>query len=955
MKRKTFYLVWIWTLLAGTAVPLASQIVTTTPALPVVTQAVTIYYDATQGNQGLLNYTGDVYAHTGLITSSSTSPSDWKYVVAAWTTNLPKAKMTRESANLYSLQISPTILEYYGVTNPDEKVLKMAFVFRSADRTREGKTATGGDIFVDVFEEGLNVSISQPESQSLREPNTDIPFEAAASREASLGLFVNNTEVKTLTGLTMSHVFNFPDPGDYWLKVTAADGGETAADSVFVHVLEAGVEEQLPVGWQDGIRVIDDQTVQLVLYAPGKEHVFVIGDFNDWAPSSASRMKFDPANNRWWITVTGLTAGTEYAFQYLVDGSLRIADPYTEKVLDPWNDQYIDEETYPNLKPYPAGFTSEPVSVLQTAKPGYTWTNTGFTPPDQDNLFIYELLVRDFIEKHDWKTMIDTLGYLDGLGVNAIELMPVNEFEGNLSWGYNPSFYFAPDKYYGPADDLKAFIDSCHGRGIAVILDMVLNHSFGQSPLVRLYWDAVNNRPAADNPWYNPIPKHDFNVGYDFNHESPQTQAFAKRVMQYWMEEYRVDGYRFDLSKGFTQNNTLGNIAAWNAYDASRVAIWKMYADYMWSLNPDFYVILEHLSDNPEEKELAEYGMMPWGKMTHDYTEAVMGYTSDLSWATYLERGWSVPNLVTYAESHDEERMMYKALTFGNSVIGYDTRDLETALSRVELASVFLLGIPGPKMIWQFGELGYPYSINYDIELDLVPQPYPDNSYARTWPKPIRWDYVYYHPRHRIYQLMRFMADLREQYPVFSTNDYSYALTAPQKRINLNDPNMDVTILGNFGMVQANVQPAFQQTGKWYEYFSGDSITVTNVSALLSLAPGEYRIYTTVRLKTPEFVVSSEWLPATGTGEMNFRAWPNPSDGITQFELISSGNEAMEISIFDLSGKLLKRWTDQQAGSGIHRFEWDGTNGSGQPVRPGIYFVRAQNQTTREMIRVVRK
>ena len=93
------------------------------------------------------------------------------------------------------------------------------------------------------------------------------------------------------------------------------------------------------------------------------------------------------------------------------------------------------------------------------------------------------------------------------MGINAIEMMPVNEFEGNLSWGYNPDYYFAPDKYYGPANNMKQFVDNCHKKGIAVIMDIALNHSFGQAPMVQLYWDAVNSRPAANNPWFNPVPK----------------------------------------------------------------------------------------------------------------------------------------------------------------------------------------------------------------------------------------------------------------------------------------------------------------------------------------------------------------------------------------------------------------------------------------------------------------
>ncbi len=115
---------------------------------------------------------------------------------------------------------------------------------------------------------------------------------------------------------------------------------------------------------------------------------------------------------------------------------------------------------------------------------------------------------------------------------------------------------------------MKRFIDECHRHGIAVIQDMVLNHSYGQSPLVRLYWDKQNNRPSAQNPWYNPVsPNPVYSWGYDFNHESEATKIFVDRVNRYWLTEYKVDGFRFDFTKGFT--NTPGD---GSAYDAARIA-----------------------------------------------------------------------------------------------------------------------------------------------------------------------------------------------------------------------------------------------------------------------------------------------------------------------------------------------------------------------------------------------
>jgi len=221
-----------------------------------------------------------------------------------------------------------------------------------------------------------------------------------------------------------------------------------------------------------------------------------------------------------------------------------VAETYTDKILDPWNDTWLEEETYPNLKPYPQGKTMGIVSVLQTDQDEYQWQNPNFNPPEVDKLVVYELLLRDFIDAHDFKTLKDTISYFKRLGINAVELMPVNEFEGNLSWGYNPSFYFAADKYYGPKDDVKAFIDECHANGIAVILDIVLNHAYGQCVLAQMYWDAENSQPAANNPWFNTVsPNPVFHWGSDFNHESPATKAFVDRVNRYWMSEYKFDGF----------------------------------------------------------------------------------------------------------------------------------------------------------------------------------------------------------------------------------------------------------------------------------------------------------------------------------------------------------------------------------------------------------------------------
>src|SRR5690606_16087875 len=104
---------------------------------------------------------------------------------------------------------------------------------------------------------------------------------------------------------------------------------------------------------------------------------------------------------------------------------------------DPNDDQYISPSVFPNLKPYPAGKTTGYVGLLEPGKTPFNWTATNYTRPDKETIVIYELLVRDFLSDHSYSSLIDTLDYLDRLGINAIELMPVNEFDGNINWGYS--------------------------------------------------------------------------------------------------------------------------------------------------------------------------------------------------------------------------------------------------------------------------------------------------------------------------------------------------------------------------------------------------------------------------------------------------------------------------------------------------------------------------------------
>ena len=920
-----------------------SQIVVTVPQYPTENDSIIIYFDATQpGASELLNYTGTVYAHTGVTTNNGT----WQHVIGNWGDNTTQPALTRLGANYYKLVIGNP-RQFYSITDNTEHITELDFVFRSEDATKQ----TRPDIFMPVYSSGINLVLNSPSlppqfGDPMRSPifagqNDTIKISVSAvlinNMLDSLYLYVNGILTVQTSVDSINYTF-FAAAHPIGANIVQAVGIDTSGlhDTLSIGIMinPPPVQEAIPPGIEHGINYINNTTVTLALYAPYKNFVYLIGDFNDWKVDTAYQMKEDIVNQDsviWWITVSGLSPGTEYAFQYFVDGDIRIADPYTEKVLDQANDQYISPSIYPNLKPYPDGKTKEIVSVLQTGQTPYNWNITNFQRPAKSNLIIYELLVRDFVSTHDYKTLTDTLGYLKRLGVNAIELMPIMEFEGNESWGYNPDFNFAPDKYYGPKNELKKFIDSCHAGGIAVIFDAPMNDIFGSSPLARLYWDNVNNRPAQNNPWLNPVARHPFNVGYDYNYESPAMRYYINRFTKFWLSQYHIDGFRFDLAGGYTQcPNGYNN---WDSYDSTRIAIQERIADAMWNVSPGAYVILEEFVDNNEEKVVVNYGMMTWGNMNCNYNQATMGYPSgpcgswDFSGISYLKRGWSHPGLVGYMESHDEERLMYKNLTYGNSSGDYDIKNLSIAIQRIKEAAAFFLTVPGPKMIWQFGELGY------DISID---------DPCRTCNKPIKWDYYNDGRRYNLYRVFQELIKLKKNYSVFSTGNFTMNVSGQMKQIALYAP-MEAVIVGNFGVNSNTMDPNFTSTGRWYDFFSGDSIYVSNVHDQISLNPGEFHIYTTQKLPTPTGDILADTKPKKTNVVTNYQIdqnYPNPFNPSTQikYQIVNAGK--VTLKIYDILGREIKTLVDKEQNNGSYSVVWNGENNTGQKVSSGIYIYR---------------
>ena len=819
------------------------------PVCPNADRPCTIIFKPASDNP-LYGHTGELYGHFGVVVDG-----EWKYVPTEWGTTEEKTHFKKVADNHWEFKMEPSIREYFG--SGETPVTKIALIVRTADGNTKSHDA---DQFCSVI---------------------DDKYKAEE--------FV-------------------PDPL---------------------------VTKKLPEGVEYGINYNEDGSVTFVFYdndTEGKSHkyCYIVGEWNDWTRKTEGAMYYDGSKGCWWITLDGFDPDKEYRFQYRLGNNsgtdTYVSDPYTEIVYDEWNDQYIQ-----GVPAFPAG-AKQLVSAFRINKPAYPWKHKDFKVEDKNDLVIYEMLFRDFTTSQNIAGAMSQLDYIENLGVTAVQLMPIQEFDGNLSWGYNPNHWFALDKYYGTREQYKEFIDECHARGLAVIVDVVYNHATGSHPWAKMWWNG--DRTAANNPWFNEYPTHPYNVYHDMNHENAMVKEHVKRSLEYLLTEYDVDGFRFDLTKGFTQKQTDPDVAAWGRYDQSRVDILKGYADHIWSVNEDAVVIFEHLSDWDEEKVLAEHGIQLWRNVNHEYRTAVGGGTGNFG---NMYSNAPFGGFVGYMESHDEERICYgagadassvtwgicgtltdwtsditlakdgaffsaknvtfkaddmfkirgngqwnDAFNYGASTKGYklplntgyaltlgsgsqdmavpsagtydvyfsldaemvwlmtagqrpegpsvapgsgESEDaLTVAMRRAGASAAFFLTVPGPKMIWQFGEIGYDYSIDYN---------------DRTGEKPVVTDqYMAVPARKALYDTYASLLKFRRENPRFFDKDAKFEWTpsGAVKKITCSVDGKTFHVVGNFGKSTTTVNlPA----GQWTDYMNDNT---SFISGSVTLKEGEFKL-----------------------------------------------------------------------------------------------------------------
>lgn len=279
------------------------------------------------------------------------------------------------------------------------------------------------------------------------------------------------------------------------------------------------------------------------VWAPHAEAVAVTGTFDDWAAQpdgskdDAQKVKSAPHqllsedSGYWYGQVAGAKVGEEYRF-VLVNG----------------------EQVISRIDPYARHVTSSIGNAIITDPDAYDWEGDDFTAPTLNEMVIYEMHVGTFFDKDpddDKPATLDTieekLDHLVHLGVNAIELMPLMEFAGDYSWGYNPAHIFAVESAYGGPEKLRDLVKVCHRHGLAVIIDVVYNH-FGPSDLDLWQFDGWSENGKGGiyfyNDWKSSTPWGDTRPDYGRG----EVREFIRDNAMMWLEEFHADGLRYDMT-----------------------------------------------------------------------------------------------------------------------------------------------------------------------------------------------------------------------------------------------------------------------------------------------------------------------------------------------------------------------------------------------------------------------
>lgn len=420
------------------------------------------------------------------------------------------------------------------------------------------------------------------------------------------------------------------------------------------------------------------------VWAPHADAVYVTGSFNDWSPDANPMTR--EADGYWYADIASVAVGAEYRYRIVSgDRQLLRIDPCAREVTSSVGNAVVHD-------------------------PHFDWGGDEFHLPAVNELVIYEMHLGTFHDREDghkdkFAAAVQKLDHLQRLGVNVIEVMPLAEFAGGLSWGYNPACVFAVESDYGGPAGFKRFVKAVHEAGMGVILDVVYNH-FGPSDLDLWQFDGWSENEQGGIYFYN-----------DWRAETPwgatrpdygrkEVRQFIRDNALMWLDEYHVDGLRLDMTLFI--HNVRGN----GDPGADLPDGWSL---IQWinrevrQRHPGRITIAEDLQNDDRLTKPVDQGgagfTAQWGaRFVHPVRAAVIAPSDDQrsldSVRGALEARYNGDPFqrVIYSESHDE---IANGKARVASEINPQNPDCWAAQKRTTLAAALVLTAPGIPMLFQ--------------------------------------------------------------------------------------------------------------------------------------------------------------------------------------------------------------------------------------------------------------
>ena len=580
--------------------------------------------------------------------------------------------------------------------------------------------------------------------------------------------------------------------------------------------------------------LVGNGTVTFLFFAPYKPFVALVGDFNQW-DTRAHPMQTDGLG-LWWVTIKN-PGTTRYGFYVLIDDNSHawVGDPYAA-VVD-WSDK-------------------APWGLFAGNEQPYLWKSQEWKTPPLREMIIYELCVRDAAGRWQgnrarlgtFRQLEELVPYIASLGVNALELMPIQTFPGDSSWGYNPVFYFAPAPSYGSPADFKSLVDCCHAYGLAVIVDVAFNHAWGDHPWYHIYPPLYgpNGEQLADlSPFFHHTPQ-EINMwgGVDWDHFAPETTRYFQDIVRYWLREYRIDGFRFDWVGGVDYDSKEPFRSGFNPWHGIAAICWAARQE-----KPDCVLIGEYWSlagTNPEKSAprlVAETAMdavwngyfhhtlddilnQRWEWEKRDIFRAIGGF-HDLGYGSATE-------VINYSCSHDEVRPEHEIKFYSGKYIaipkGWTLQ--QVALARALLGLVAVLTAPGVPMLYAGQEFGE----DTPRTIDFLP-----TGWERRTQPGFREQLEIVT---RLLRLRRNAPALRSDAIEFMPNDFAQEKIVRYRRWSGDDPAETVWVVLNLGSNGRYVEFPGIEDGAWIDVISGKRRSATGGRLRLLVGPHQAVVLT---------------------------------------------------------------------------------------------------------------